>query len=179
MAKHPSAFAIVGRFESPAAIFHACEALRDGGYTQFDAHTPFPVHGLEKAMGLKPSRLPWIVLGAALFGAANGFVMQTWVHLYLYPQNISGKPLFAFPAMVPVLFELTVLFAAFGAFFGMWGLNRLPQYYHPVMRYSKFGTFSDDQFLLSVEAIDPRFDPTRTRELLEELGAKDIEEVAP
>lgn len=172
-------FAIVGRFETPAAIFHACEKLRDSGYKNFDAHTPFPVHGLEKAMGLKPSRLPWIVLVCGFCGGMTGFLLQAWTHLYGYPQNISGKPLFAFPPMVPIIFELTVLLSAFGAFFGMWALNRLPQWFHPVMQYSKFEGFSDDQFLVSVEASDPKFDSAATRALLAELGAKDIEEVAP
>ena len=147
-------FGIVGRFETPAAIFHACEKLRDAGYKNFDAHTPFPVHGLEKAMGLKPSRLPWIVLICGATGGTGAFLLQWWVHLYGYPQNISGKPLFAFPAMVPILFELTVLFSAFGAFFGMWALNGLPQWFHPVMQYSKFETFSDDGFLVSVSTVD-------------------------
>jgi len=173
-----SPFAICGRFDSPAGIFHCCEALRDKGYTQFDAHTPFPVHGLEKAMGLKPSRLPFIVLGGGVFGFSLALWLQTWTHLYFYPQNISGKPLFAFPAMVPILFELTVLFASFGAFFGMWALNGLPAFYHPVMNYSKFPTFSDDQFLVSVEAADPKFDAAAVRALLASLGAQDIEEVA-
>ena len=171
-------FAMCGRFETPAQIFHACEELKAAGYRNFDAHTPFPVHGLEKAMGLKPSRLPFIVLICAAGGFSLALWLQTWTHLYFYPQNISGKPLFAFPAMVPILFELTVLFSAFGAFFGMWALNGLPQWFHPVMQYSQFERFSDDAFLVSVEASDPSYDPARTRALLEKLGAKDIEEVA-
>jgi len=172
-------FALVGYFDTPADLYHACEGLRDAGYKHFDAHTPFPVHGLEKAMGLKPSRLPWIVLICGATGGTIGFLLQSWVHLFGYPQNISGKPLFAFPPMVPIIFELTVLLSAFGAFFGMWALNRLPMWFHPVMQYSKFETFSDDQFLLSVEASDPKFDSAGTRALLAELGAQDIEEVAP
>ncbi len=172
-------FAMLGRFETPAGIFHACETLREKGFKNYDAHTPFPVHGLEKAMGLSPSRLPFIVLVCAAGGFSLALWLQTYTHLYWYPQNISGKPLFAFPAMVPILFELTVLLSAFGAFFGMWALNGLPQYFHPVMQYSKFETFSDDQFLISIESSDPLYDSARTRALLEELGARDIEEVAP
>src|SRR4051812_25840185 len=100
--------AVVGWFETPAQLFAACERLRDAGYVHFDAHTPFPVHGLEKAMGLRPSRLPWIVLLCGLFGGVGGFVMQWWMSAVDYPQVISGKPAFSFQAFVPITFELTI-----------------------------------------------------------------------
>jgi Alternative complex III, ActD subunit len=172
-------FALVGAWRTPGGLYRACEALRDGGYRRFDAHTPFPVHGLERAMGLPPSRLPWIVLGCGLLGGAGAFALQSWVHAVAYPQVISGKPFFAFQAYVPITFELTVLFAAFGTFFGVWGLSRLPRLFHPVMQHPAFARTSDDRFLLSVEATDDRFDLDRTRALLVELGAEDVQEVEP
>ena len=172
-------FAVVGAFGSTDALFHACEALRDAGYTKFDAHTPFPVHGLERAMGLKPSRLPWIVLLCGLLGGTGAFALQTWAHIWGYKQNISGKPFFAFQAYVPITFELTVLFAAFGTFFGVWGLSRLPQLFHPVMQHPAFSGATDDRFLVSIEASDPKFDADKVRALLAELGARDVEEVLP
>jgi ActD protein len=172
-------FALVGAFESPAALFHACEALRDAGFEKFDAHTPFPVHGLERAMGLRPSRLPWIVLVCGILGGTGAFALQSWAHLLGYPQVISGKPLFAFQAYVPITFELTVLFAAFGTFFGVWGLSKLPRFFHPVMQHPAFAGASDDRFLVSIEAADEKFDVERTRALLVELGARDVAEVLP
>jgi hypothetical protein len=172
-------FALVGAFETPAEITRACAALRDAGYRRFDAHTPFPVHGLEKAMGLPPSPLPWIVLACGITGGLFAFGLQSWVHLFGYAQNISGKPLFAYQAYVPVTFELTVLFAAFGTFFGVWGLSRLPRFFHPTMQHASFPGASDDRFLVSVESDDAQFDPRRTHALLVELGAADVREVAP
>ncbi len=176
----PGTFALVGWYESPADLYHACETLRDANLsTAIDAHTPFPVHGLERAMGLPPSKLGWICLCAGILGAITGFSLQTWVHLYAYPQVIGGKALFSFPEMIPILFELTVLFASFGAFFGMWGLNKLPQHFHPVMQHPTFDRFSDDRFFLSVESKGGRTDLVKARELLEKTGAQEITEVMP
>ena len=168
---------IVAEFESPAAIFKAAEKITAQGYTKVDAHTPFPVHGLEQAMGLPPSKLPWIVLGSGLTGFAAAVLMQWWMLAIDYPQNISGKPFFAYQAYVPVTFELTVLFSAFACFFGMWGLNMLPRWHHPVFQHKSWPRATDDAFLLSIEVRDPKFDAVETRRLLESLGAKEIEEV--
>jgi hypothetical protein len=175
----PKPFALVGAFEEPGALVQACEAFRDAGYRNFDAHSPFPVHGIERAMGLRPSLVPWISLLGGVLGGLGALGLQMWSMGIEYPQNISGKPLFAYQAYVPVTFEATILLSAFGAFLGMWGLNKLPQLFHPVMRYGRFPQASDDRFLLSVELSDPEFDPVRTRDLLKATGARDIEEVLP
>jgi hypothetical protein len=170
-------FALVGHFDTPAELMHACEKIRDAGYQKFDAHTPFPVHGLERAMGLGPSRLPFIVLGGGLCGAILGFGLQWWVHSQAYPINYSGKPYFAFQAYVPITFELTVLLSAFACFFGMWLMNGLPRFHHPVHAHIGFERFSDDKFFISIEAADPKFDLEKTRALLHEVGAQGIGEV--
>jgi hypothetical protein len=171
--------AIVGYFETPAKLYKACESLRDAGYKEFDAHTPFPVHGLEKAMGLAPSKISWIALAMGITGLCSAFLMQWWMGGVDYPLNISGKPSFAAQSSVPIAFELTVLFASFGCFFGIWGLNRLPKYYDPVMKHPSFARASDDLFFVSVPAEDPKFDRLKTRELLERLGGREVEEVTP
>lgn len=176
----PGTYALVGWYERPSDLYHACEALRDANLgTALDAHTPFPVHGLERAMGLAPSPLGWIVLGCGAVGCAVGVALQTWVHVYAYPQIIGGKAMFSFPEMIPILFELTVLFSAFGCFFGMWGLNKLPTYFHPVMQHPTFERFSDDRFFLSVESRGGRTDLVKARALLEQTGAREITEVMP
>src|SRR6185436_17891428 len=110
-------YGILAEFATPADLYHACERVRDSGFTRWDAHTPFPVHGLERAMGLRRSPLPWIVLVMGLTGAALGFALQAWVHTRAYPLVISGKPYFSWPAFIPITFEVGVLFAAFGAVF--------------------------------------------------------------
>ena len=170
--------AIMGWFETPAELFQACEALRDAGYKRFDAHTPFAVHGLEQAMGLPPSRLPWIVLSGGLFGLVGSVLLAWYTQAVDYPQNISGKEAFSYQAYVPVFFELTVLCAAFACFFGMWIMNRLPRFSHPAHTHPSFHRATDDAFFISVEVADPRFDRAATRKMLAALGARELTEVA-
>jgi hypothetical protein len=168
-------YGILAKFATPADLYHACERVRDAGFTRWDAHTPFPVHGLEGAMGLRRSLLPWIVLVMGLTGAAAGFGLQWWVHASAYPLVISGKPYFSWPAFIPITFEVAVLFAALGAVFGMLGLNRLPMHYHPLFKSTLFEQVTDDAFFLSIESWDPRFDASANGKLLESLGARSVE----
>ena len=168
-------FGALAEFADPAELYHACEAVRDAGYTKWDAHTPFPVHGLDRAMGLKASRLPWVVLVLALGGALAGIGLQGWVSTTAYPLVISGKPFFSWPAFVPITFELSILGGALGAVFGMFAMNQLPTLYHPLFGKTSFERASDDGFFLSIESWDPKFDPDRTVELLRQLGAKEVE----
>jgi hypothetical protein len=168
-------YGILAEFATPAELYHACERVRDAGFTRWDAHSPFPVHGLSNAMGLRRSTLPWIVLVMALTGAALGFILQWWVHTTAYPLVISGKPFFTWPAFIPVTFEVAVLFGALGAVFGMLGLNRLPMHHHPLFKSKVFERASDDAFFISIESWDPRFDPSATAALLKSLGARSVE----
>ena len=170
-------YGLLAEFKTAAEIYRACERVRDAGFTRWDAHTPFPVHGLDGAMGLRRSKLPWIVLILGLSGAATGFALQTWVHLEAYPLTISGKPYFAWPAFVPITFELGVLGGALGAVFGMFGLNQLPRHNHPLFDSARFARFSDDRFFISIEAADPRFDAQATTQLLEGAGATHVERI--
>ena len=168
-------FGALAEFASPEALYRACEGVRDAGYTRWDAHAPFPVHGLERAMGLRASRLPWITLVMALGGAATGIGLQGWVATIAYPLVISGKPFFSWPAFVPVTFELAVLGGAVGTVFGMLALNQLPTFFHPLFGSARFERATDDGFFVSIESWDPQFDPTRTVELLRRLGAEHVE----
>ncbi len=168
-------FALLAEFDTPQDVFHACERVRDAGYTQWDAHTPFPVHGLDGAMGLKPSFVPWIVAFFGFSGAIGGFLLQTWVSMVASPLVISGKPLFSWQAFVPVTFECGVLAAAASALFGMLYLNRLPMLYHPLFESKRFERASDDRFFISIEAGDPQFDVNATQSFLQGLGAEAVE----
>jgi hypothetical protein len=171
---------ILAEFESAHDIVHAAEKVRDAGYVHWDAHTPFPVHGLDKAMGLRDSRLGWIVITCALTGLTGAFVMMHWMNGVDYPTIVGDKPGGApgtLPSMVPIMFELTILLSAFGAVLGMLFLNRLPRHNHSVFESERFRSASDHRFFISIEAEDPKFDVDRTRVLLEGAHASHVEVV--
>ena len=166
---------VLAEFDSTASVVHAAEKVRDAGYTRWDTHTPFPIHGMDRAMGLKDSRLGWIVITAALTGLSGAFIMMYWMNGIDYRLVIGGKPPEALPSMVPIMFELTILLSAFSAVFGMFGLNRLPRHNHPVFESDRFRAASDNKFFISIEAEDPKFDVTKARELLQSAHAECIE----
>lgn len=170
-------YGLLAEYDTAAAVYHACEQVRDAGYKVWDSHTPFAVHNLDKAMGLPPSVLPWIVFVMGMTGASLAMLLQWWTSTIDYPIIIAGKPYFSWQAYVPVTFELGILFSAFGAVFGMLGLNRLPMWYHSLFNSDRFARVTDDKFFIAIEARDPKYDPQKTRELLERTGAVHIEEV--
>jgi mono/diheme cytochrome c family protein len=165
----------LAEFPGPEALLAAAAKIRDAGYRRWDAHSPFPVHGIERAMGLRPTILPWLVLGAGITGAAAALLLQWWTNAVDYPLLISGKPLFSLPANIPVTFELIVLFSAFAVIGGVLVLNLLPQYWHPAFSAKRFVRVTSDGFFISVEASDPKFDQVLTKRLLESLGAAAVE----
>ena len=168
-------FGLVAEYDSPRALYHACEQVRDAGYRKWDAHSPFPVHGLEKAMGLGRSRLPYVTLLFGLTGAIGGMTLQLWANGIAYPLVISGKPFFNWQPYVPITFECGVLLAALSTVFGMFAFNKLPMLFHPLFGVPRFERVTDDTFFISVEAWDPKFDAAKTRGLLESTGAKRVE----
>jgi hypothetical protein len=165
----------LAEFDTPDAIIHAAETVRDAGYEKWDVHTPYPLHGMDKAMGLGDSGLGWIVLLCGLTGLTAAVTMIQWMNGYDYPLVIGGKPPDAFPTMVPIMFELTVLLSSFGAVFGMFALNELPKLYHPAFYSERFESFSDNKFFISIEVEDKKFDEHRTKELLESAKPTFIE----
>lgn len=167
-------YGVVAEFESAGALLEGLRLVRAMGFTRFDAYSPYPIHGLDAAMGMPRSRLPWIVLVLGLAGMACGFLLQWWTGAVDYPLVIGGKPLFAFEFSVPVAFELTILLAAFGAVFGMLALNGLPKLYHPVFNYSVFRRASDDGFFLAIEATDPLFEREKGMGFLQSIGGKNV-----
>jgi hypothetical protein len=168
---------LLAEFETPDRLLYGCRKLRDAGLRHWDGHSPFPIHGMEKAMGLKASPVPWFVLVLALTGAALGMLLQWWVSTQAYALVVSGKPYFSWPAFVPIMFECAVLGGALGAIFGFLILARLPRHHHPLFDSVRFERASDDRFFLSVEARDPGFDAVATRTLLEDAGAVHVETV--
>jgi hypothetical protein len=168
-------FGLLAEFASPKDLYHACERVRDAGYKRWDAHSPFPVHGLDEAMGLGRSRLPWIVLFFGLCGAVGGFYLQLWANGIAYPIVISGKPVFNWQPYIPITFELGVLSASITALVAMLGLNQLPMHFHPLFGSRRFEKVTDDGFFISIEAWDTNFNPIETERFLKQLGATNVE----
>ncbi len=169
---------MLAEFENPHALLEAAKQVRSAGYRRFDCHSPFPIHGMDAATGLGPSRLGWIVIVVGLGGCLGAYLLQMWVHSIAYPLVIAGKPYNSVPAWVPVIFELTVLSSAFAALIGMLAMNQLPRFNHPLFNSARFEKVTDDAFFVSIEARDPTFDDDETREFLESLGAQHVEIVA-
>lgn len=168
---------VLAEFRSPDQLVRAAARVRDAGYEKFDCHAPFPVHGLDGAMGIRPTGLPWIVLGAGFVGGLGGMVMQWWMNAVDYRVVISGKPFWSIPASIPVAYELTILLASLAAFGGMLVLNGLPQWSHPLFKNDRFRGVTTDRFFISVEAADPRFDPEETERLLREAGSLNVDRI--
>lgn len=168
-------FGYLVEFENVDQILHAADRVRAAGYTKWDVHTPFPVHGMDRAMGIRYTKLPLVVLVGGLTGTATAMLMQWWMNAVDYKYIISGKPFFSIPANIPVAFELTVLFSAITVFLSLLGMNQLPQWRHGVFSSPRFSRASDDRFFISVEAADPKFDARRTAEFLATLGGSEVE----
>ena len=177
MSSTPKTWGLLAQYETPREIYKACERVRDAGYTKWDSCTPFPVHGLDRAMGLKPSALPWYVLVIGICGSIFALSFEIWTMGHEYPIIVQGKPLYSLPAFVPVWYEFTVLSSCLTVFFGNWILNRLPQFYHPAFKSKAFDRVTDDKFFIMIEAADSRFDLEKTKALLGDAGASHIEEL--
>jgi len=170
-------YGLLTEFDSASLLMTAVKKCRDEGFKNWDVHTPFPVHGMDDAMGIRGTRLPFVVLLSGITGLGLATLMQWWMNAVDYPFIISGKPLFGIPANVPIMFELTVLLSAFAAFFGMWILNGLPRWYHPLFTNRRFRRATQDRYFIVIEAKDPKFDLENTRNFLASLGGAVVEEV--
>jgi hypothetical protein len=149
--------------------------VRDAGFTKWDVHSPFPIHGIEDAMGFGKTKLPVIVACGAFTGTFLAWLMQYWMSAVDYPLVVQGKPPGAWEAFVPIIFEISVLLAAFTTLFTMLAMNGLPRFYHPLFKKDRFLCMSQDTFGIAIDAADPRFDPASVRALLADAGAKHIE----
>jgi Protein of unknown function (DUF3341) len=190
--KVKAVYGYLAEFDNPQDLYHAAEQVRDQGYQRWDVHSPFPIHGMNDAMGMSRSKLPWFVFFGGLTGLSVAFVLQTltqttfWGDIGLgflqklaetYPTVVQGKPIhiWTLPAFFPVMFELTILFSAFTTLFGLLGMMQLPRLNHPLFASKQFKKFSDDGFFISIEARDQKFQVERTKGFLEGIGGKNIE----
>jgi len=163
----------VAYFENEQDILEATRAARTAGHDILDVYTPYAVHGLDKAMGLKPSRLPWVCLIFGLLGATAKLWFQVWTSAFNWPVNIGGKPLASIPAFVPVTFEITVLFAGLGTVGAFFLVSRLRPGRKPAVSYHRA---TNDRFVLVLVERDASFDPQRTAELCRKHGCVMMEE---
>jgi hypothetical protein len=170
-------YAAMGAFDNPDDLVDAGRKIRAMGYTKLDAMSPFPVHGIDDAIGVPPSKLGWLVIWFSALGALTAVTLIWYVGAVDYRLVIGGKPYFDFSYTIPIAFELTVLFSAFASFLGMWAINGLPRLYHPSFNYSQAHRASDDLFILVIEANDPKFNPQQAAEHLRSVGAGDVEVV--
>jgi hypothetical protein len=178
-------YALLAEFDSVPTIMRAAEKVRDAGYMVWDVHSPMPIHGINRAMGLRPTIIPWITLIHGLAGAAFGLTLTWWMNATTveglspsvqgYQFLVSGKPYFSLPANIPIIFETTVLFAAIGTLLGMLGLNKLPMPYNPLSKSRRFLRATADRFFIVIEAEDALFDLQQTRDFLQSLEPDAIE----
>lgn len=186
---------LLAEFGGPKELFHAAEKMRDAGFKNWDVYTPYPVHGMDAAMGLGRSRLPWFVFFGGLTGLIAGFLLPSltqtelgawgpigWLLEWLpggapYPTIVQAKPtdITTTPAFFPVMFELTILCSALTTLGGVLALMGLPRLHHPLFDSENFAKATDDGFLLCVEKKDPRFDEEETQSFLEEIGGTNVE----
>lgn len=172
------AYGLIAEFETPAAILHAAEKIRDAGFRCWDVFTPFPVHGMDKAMGLKNSKVGWFSFLGGCTGYASGMLMIWYMNAHDYAIPVGGKPLFSPFSAFPPSYELTILLGSFGALLGMLFLNRLPRLHHPLLKHRRFALASHDRYFLVIECGDPKYSELETRRLLESVGSRQIELVA-
>ncbi len=168
---------VLAEFDSPEALLQATRKAASAGFTEVEAYTPYPVHGLADSLGFTRTGIPALVFTGGLIGCISGYLLQYWVSVHAYPINVGGRPLHSWPSFIPVTFETTVLCAALFAVLGMLGLNGLPMPYHPVFNIPQFERASQDRFFLYILSRDEKFDLRETRRFLENLKPREVFDV--
>jgi len=170
-------YGLLAEFDTPTELVRAAEQVRDAGYKKTDAFSPFPLHEIDEALGIKRSILPFMVLGGGIIGLMTGLGLQYFVHVVDYPILVGGRPYFSLPSFIPASFELTILLAAFTAVFGMIALNGLPQPYHPVFNVPRFALATREKFFLLIERKDEKFDYEQTKSFMQSLNPQEVFDV--
>ena len=173
----PTLHGLGAEFPSAAALLHAAEKIHALGFRRWDVYSPFPIHGMDHAMGFKRSRVSLFSLLGGITGLSTAFALIYYTSAINYPLIVQGKPYFALEPSLPIFFELTILLTAFGTVLGLLLLTLLPRLYHPVFNWDRFKKATDDGFFLVLESADPRFQPDASRQLLAEMGGTHISEI--
>ena len=176
---HPTKtlYGLGAEFSSAAALLEAAKKIYAHGFKKWDVYSPFPIHGMDHAMGFKRSRVSLFSLIGGFTGLTTGFVLIYYTSALNYPLIVQGKPYFALEPSLPIFFELTILLTAFGTILGLLLLTLLPRLHHPVFNWDRFQRATDDGFFLVLEVADPKFDPTASRQLLQGMGGTHITEI--
>lgn len=172
-------YGLLAEFPSADELNKATKAVYDAGYRKFDAYSPFPIEPVIESMHAHHNWVPFVVLTAGIIGGLTGFGMEYYGSVIHYPLNIGNRPLYSWPAWIPVIFELTVLFASFSGVIGMLIMNGLPEPYHPLFNVERFSRASQDGFFLAIEAVDPKYDHMATKKFLESLHPSEVFDVEP
>lgn len=173
MSANTKPYGLLAQFDTAAGIFEAALQVRDAGYRKWDVFTPFPIHGMDEAMGLKKSLVGYFTFVGGCTGFFTGMSMIWFMNKVDYGLVVGGKPLFTPLYAFPVSYEMTILLGSFATLFGMLFLNRLPKLYNPLFRNERFRKASDDKFFLCIEATDPKF--AEAKAVLEKAGAVAVE----
>jgi len=167
----------MAEFDTATELVDAARQVRDAGFRRTDAFSPFPIHEIDEALGIRRSILPVLVFFGGITGLIAGLSLEVFIHYIDYPMNIGGRPYLSWPSFVPPAYELTILFAGFTAVFGMLFLNGLPRPYHPVFNVPRFALATREKFFLLIESADPRFDYEKTREFMAGLDPQEVFDV--
>jgi len=170
-------YGLGAEFPSATALLEAANKIYAHGFKKWDVYSPFPIHGMDHAMGFKRSRVSLFSLIGGFTGLTTGFVLIYYTSALNYPLIVQGKPYFALEPSLPIFFELTILLTAFGTVLGLLLLTLLPRLHHPVFNWDRFQRATDDGFFLVLEVADPKFDPTASRQLLQGMGGTHITEI--
>ena len=170
-------YGLLAEFVNTSSVLHAAEKVRNAGFRKWDVFTPFPIHGMDKAMGLKNSKVGWFSFIGGVTGYATGMLMIWWMNAGDYKSLIGCKHNFSPFGAFPPSYEMTILLGAFGAIGGMMFLNRLPRLHHPLLKNKRFGGATHDKFYIVIETTDPKYSEAETRKLLEAAGSRHIEMV--
>jgi hypothetical protein len=172
-----SLFGLGAEFSSAGALLEAAKKIHSLGFRKWDVYSPFPIHGMDHAMGFKRSRVSLFSLIGGCTGLSVAFILIYYTSAINYPLIVQGKPYFALEPSLPIFFELTILLTAFGTVLGLLLLTLLPRLHHPVFNWDRFQRATDDGFFLVLESTDPRFDTTFSRQLLQGIGGLHITEI--
>jgi len=170
-------YGIMAEFDTATEMVDAARMIRDAGYTKTDAFSPFPLHEIDEALGIKRSILPYLIFAGGITGLLTGLGLEYYVHVFDWQIIVGGRPAFSLPSFVPPAFEMTILFSAFTAVFGMLFLNGLPSPYHPVFNVPRFALATREKFFLIIESIDPKYNYAETRSFMESLGGQEVFDV--
>ena len=168
-------YGLMAEFNTPGDLLRAAEKVRDAGYNRWDVFSPFPIHGIDKVMGLKNSLVGWVALGGGAFMFANVAFLIWFSNAFDYPLMVGGKPMFSAPMTFVPSYIMLIMGGAFGALLGMLGLNQLPRLHHPLLDHKRFAQVSRDKFIMVIGAMDEKFCATETKQLLESIGGTNVE----